>query len=82
MEILSLCLLTPAPPPAKPPKAPSPKDPSLRKVGSSDKPSSGGGNAIRLEPNKCCGARPYNDGERCCCEGELVDAACDENPCN
>merc|ERR1711912_63687 len=51
MEILSLCLLTPAPPPAGPPKAPSPKDPSLRKTQGLKKLSSGGGMPVRLEPN-------------------------------
>lgn len=83
METLSLCLLTPAPPLKGPPKASSPKGPSLKVGGQkSGGGGNGGGNAVRLEPNRCCGIRPYNDGDRCCCEGDLVDVPCEENPCN
>lgn len=88
-EILSLCLTTAAPPSEGAPKN-APKKPatdyyseasSKTSKGPGARPSKGGGQPARLEPNRCCGQRPYNDGEECCCNSELVDVPCGKNPC-
>lgn len=87
-EILSLCLTTQPPPPTGAPKgAPKPFDPNALKNANDNtnnlpRPPKGGSQPVRLEPNKCCGQMAYNDGENCCCSGELVSAACDLDPCN
>lgn len=76
-SLLDLCLTTEATPTG------APKGSDLNKVRelSSSNVRHHGVRATRVEPNKCCGPTPYNDGESCCCDGKVIDSPCSEDPC-